>query len=84
MNVLRMLTVSLPVVNSHVVVNVAACIERFLSTSFTKLSQTESHIWTQADHFSPCLKDRDDCKEDEILDFSEFDENGFKKKPQQL
>lgn len=38
----------------------SACIERFLSTSFTKLSQIESHIWTQADHLSPCLKEDHD------------------------
>ena len=43
----------------------SACIERFLSTNFTKLSQIESHIWTQADHLSPCLKNPDYCDEDD-------------------
>ena len=43
----------------------SACIERFLSTSFTKLSHIKSHIWTQTDHLLPCLKeDHYDCDED--------------------
>ena len=64
LNVLRMLTVC--PWSTPVWLLTSACIERFLSTNFTKLSQIESHIWTQADHLSPCLKDHDDCgNEDE-------------------
>ena len=57
LNVLRMLTV-VPW-STRMWLLTSACIQqRFLSTSFTKLSQIESaHIWTQGDHLPPCLKE---------------------------
>ena len=71
LNVLRMLTVS--PWSTRMWLLTSACIQqRFLSTSFTKLSQIESvHIWTQVDHLPACLKEimvkktnTEDIKED--------------------